>query len=132
MKQIEPYAYFEKNNKICLLQFSLDKGRYELIGKYDNLWDGEDCVVLTNNNNTYFTAIFVKSEKIYKAIQGNFVGFGKGFIYFENEDKRLFMLSEKRNITEVAHSCGAFANKWENEYLIFQLSDKMKVEICNK
>lgn len=132
MKQIEPYAYLKKENKIYLLEFSLDKGRYELIGKYDNLFDGKDYAVLADYNSSYFTAVFVKQRKIYKAIQGNFVGFGNGFIYFENEDKRLFMLSENRNITEVAHSCGISTKMWENEYLIFKLSDKMKVEMNKK
>ena len=130
MKRIEPYAYFEKDNKIYLLEFSLDKGRYDIIGVYDNLFDGKNYVVLTNYNNPYFTAVFVKPQKIYKAIKGNFVGFGNGFIYFEDDDKRLFTLSENRSITEVAHFCSL--GKWENECLIFKLSGKMKVEICNK
>lgn len=130
MKRLEPYAYFEKENKIYLLEFSLDKGRYDIVGVYDNLFDGKNYVVLTNYNNPYFAAVFVKPQKIYKAIQGNFVGFGNGFIYFEDESKRLFTLSENRNITEVAHFCSS--GKWENECLAFKLSGKMKVEICSK
>lgn len=130
MKQIEPYAYFRKENKIYLLEFSLDKGRYDVVGVYDNLFDGKNYVVLTNNNNPFFAAVFVKQRKIYKAIQGNFVGFGNGFIYFEDEEKRLFTLSANRNITEVAHFCSF--DKWENEHLVFKLLAKMKVEICNK
>ncbi len=132
MKKIEPYACFCKDNKNYLLAFSLDKGRYEVVGKYDNLFQIKDYAVLTNDNNPYFTAIFVKAQKLYKAIKGNFIGFGNGFIYFEDEDRRLFTLSNNRNITEVAYSCGIAANEWENECLIFKLSAKMKVEICSK
>lgn len=132
MKQIEPYAYLKKENKIYLLEFSLDKGRYDIVGVYDNLFDGKNYVVLTNNNNPFFTAIFVKPQKIYKAIQGSFIGFGNGFIYFEDDEKRLFTLSENRNITEVACSCGILTNRWENEHLLFKMSGKMKVEICSK
>lgn len=132
MKQIEPYAYLKKENKIYLLEFSLDKGRYELIGKYDNLFDRKDYAVLADYNSSYFTAVFVKNQKIYKAIKGNFIGFGNGFIYFEDENKRLFTLSENRNITEIARSCGISTKMWENEYLIFKLSDKMKVEMNKK
>lgn len=132
MKQIEPYAYLRKGNKIYLLEFSLDKGKYDVVGIFDNLLDGKNYVVLTSYNNPCFTAIFVKPQKIYRAIKGSFVGFGNGFIYFEDENKRLFTLSENRNITEVAHSCGMLTNRWENESLVFTLSGKMKVEICGK
>ena len=132
MKKIEPYAYFCKQDKIYLLEFSLEQGKYKLLGQYDHFYSKEGCVVLTSNDSSFFSVLFETKMVYCKAVQGKFVGFGEGFIYFEGEDKKLFTLSEDRNITEVARPCSVFSNTWENMHSIFKLSDKMKVQICVK
>lgn len=98
MKRIEPYAYFQQNGKVYLLEFSIEKGKYDLIGQYDAFYEEKDIVVLTNRNVAYFTVVFMQQQKVCKAIQGTFVGFKNGLVCFEDSQKNLYIISENRDI----------------------------------
>ena len=132
MKKIEPYVYFQKGGKFYLLFFVLEEGKYKFFGQYDQFYGQNDCFVFIKNGSPSFTAVFEKNLALYTDIKGSFVGFGNGMIYFENEQKNLFALSDNRHISLVAQACSTLGNIWENEKLLFKVCLDKSVEIVVK
>lgn len=128
MKKLEPYVYFKKDANITVFEFSLERGEYVRIGEYDTFIEGRGYIILKDNNSSYFTAIFTTSQSLCRAVKGNFVGFDKGLIYFEDEQKNLCSLASDRTVTKVAKPSQAFAGKWEKDNHIFSF-EKYKLMI---
>ncbi len=128
MEKLAFYTYLERNSKIYFLEFSLDQGKYNFVGQYDRFVDDGECIVLTEDYYPCFTAVFVNVQKVYKAIKGDFVGFGQGLIFFEDEQKNLFSLAPDRTITQVAEPSQEFPGKWQKGNLVFSV-EKNRIKI---
>lgn len=128
MKKIDPYVYFKKNDEIYVFEFSVERGEYVRVGRFDSFIEGRGYLILKDNNFPYFTAIFTNLRSICRAVKGNFVGYAHNRIFFEDEEKNLCSLHPNRTTTQVAEPSQTFVGKWEKNNRLFSF-EKYKLII---
>ncbi len=126
MNEIKTFAVKKEKDGVGLFRFDEYQGRYTLLGSFSRFIERENIALFFPETTAEITIVFQDEDRIFRGIEGKFVGVLGNKVMFENENKELMSVDSQRNIVQESEPRNVKYKFWKGKdkafYVINSLS----------